>query len=214
MGDGDRYSAITGILRRDYPRFQGLTGIGDDPDEVARAIDAIGRLDKSHIPIQGPPGAGKTFIAAHGITEMLARGKWVGVSSHSHKAINNLLDAVETAATDRGLSPAMAVFLAKPTAPGLLPCLDTHPYSWREGWPFGPVFVGPLCPASDRFRRIFLLGAHRGEGRFTQPTAVTQAWPRELSFMPQSGLRRPSCNQQIRPQGCKTILNPGGPNLK
>jgi AAA domain len=34
---------------------------------------------------------------------MLARGKRVGVSSHSHKAINNLLLAVETAATDRGL---------------------------------------------------------------------------------------------------------------
>jgi hypothetical protein len=36
-------------------------------------------------------------------SEMLARGKRVGVSSHSHQAINNLLQAVETAATDRGL---------------------------------------------------------------------------------------------------------------
>src|SRR5260370_19483152 len=34
---------------------------------------------------------------------MLARGKRVGVSSHSHKAINNLLQAVELAATERGL---------------------------------------------------------------------------------------------------------------
>jgi superfamily I DNA and/or RNA helicase len=34
---------------------------------------------------------------------MLVRGKQVGVSSHSHKAINNLLQAVETAATERGL---------------------------------------------------------------------------------------------------------------
>jgi predicted RecB family nuclease len=102
-GDEDRYIAITGILRRDYPRFQGLTGIGDDPDEVARAIEAIGRLDCSHLLIQGPPGAGKTYTASHAIVEMLARGKRVGVSSHSHKAINNLLHAVETAATDRGL---------------------------------------------------------------------------------------------------------------
>jgi predicted RecB family nuclease len=102
-GDEDRYSAITGVLRRDYPRFQGLTGIGDDPDEVARAIEAIGRLDCSHLLIQGPPGAGKTYTAAHAIVEVLARGKRVGVSSHSHKAINNLLQAVETAATDRGL---------------------------------------------------------------------------------------------------------------
>jgi len=99
----DRYAAITGIMRRDYPRFQGLTGIGNDPDEVARAIDAIGCLDHSHLLIQGPPGAGKTFTASHAAVEMLARGKRVGVSSHSHKAINNLLQAVEAAAMARGL---------------------------------------------------------------------------------------------------------------
>jgi predicted RecB family nuclease len=97
-GDQDRYSAITGILRRDYPRFQGSTGIGDHPDEVARAIEAIGRLDCSHLLVQGPPGAGKTYTASHAIVEMLARGKRVGVSSHSHKAINNLLVEVEKVA--------------------------------------------------------------------------------------------------------------------
>jgi len=102
-GDADRYAAITGILRRDYPRFEDSTGIGDEPDEVARAIDAIGRLDRSHLLIQGPPGAGKTYTCAHAIIEMLARGERVGVSSHSHKAINNLLRAVEMAAAERGL---------------------------------------------------------------------------------------------------------------
>ncbi len=102
-GNEDQYGAITGILRQDYPRFRGLTRIGGDPDEVARAIEAIGRLDCSHLLIQGPPGAGKTYTAAHAIVEMLARGKRVGVSSHSHKAIINLLEAVETAATHRGL---------------------------------------------------------------------------------------------------------------
>jgi hypothetical protein len=44
---------------------------------------------------------------------------------------------------------------------------------------------------SDRLRRIFLLAAHRGEGRFTQPTSATQAWPRELVFMPQMRHSRP-----------------------
>jgi uncharacterized protein len=102
-GNEDQYSALTGILRRDYPRFQGSTGIGDYTDDVARAIDAIERLDCSHLLIQGPPGTGKTWTASHAIVHLLARGKRVGVSSHSHKAINNLLQAVETAATDRGL---------------------------------------------------------------------------------------------------------------
>jgi len=102
-GDQHQYAAITGILRRDYLHFQGLTGIGDDPDEVARAIDAIGRLDHSHLLIQGPPGAGKTYTASHAIIEMISRGKRIGVSSHSHKAINNLLVEVEKVARDRGL---------------------------------------------------------------------------------------------------------------
>ena len=62
-----------------------------------------GVLDHSHLLIQGPPGAGKTFTASHAVVEMLARGKRVGVSSHSHKAINNLLQAVEAAAMARGL---------------------------------------------------------------------------------------------------------------
>ena len=102
-GREDQYAAITGILRRDFPRFQGFTTFGDDPDEVTRAIDAIGRLDRSHLLIQGPPGTGKTYCASHAIVHLLAHGKRIGVASHSHKAINNLLKAVETAATDRGL---------------------------------------------------------------------------------------------------------------
>jgi predicted RecB family nuclease len=102
-GYEDQYSALTGILRRDYPRFQRATGTSDEADDVARAIDAIGRLDRSHLLIQGPPGAGKTYTASHGIVEMLARGKRVGVSSHSHKAINNLLEEVEKVAAARKL---------------------------------------------------------------------------------------------------------------
>jgi hypothetical protein len=102
-GDEDHYAALTSILRRDYPRFQDLNGIGDDPDEVSRAIDAIERLDRSHLLIQGPPGAGKTYTASHAIVEMLALGRWVGVSSHSHKAINNLLVEVEKVAAARTL---------------------------------------------------------------------------------------------------------------
>ena len=37
---------------------------------------------------------------------------------------------------------------------------------------------------NGRLRRIFLVGAHRGEGRFTQPTAVTQAWRGNRSSCP------------------------------
>jgi uncharacterized protein len=102
-GNAAHYAPLTGILRRDYPQFGGPAGVGNDPDEVVRAIDAIGRLDGSHLLIQGPPGAGKTYTASRAIVEMLARGKRIGVSSHSHKAINNLLAEVEKVATARKL---------------------------------------------------------------------------------------------------------------
>src|SRR5207253_9022467 len=77
-GNEDRYATVTGILRRDYPRFCDPLTISDDADDIARAIDAIGRLDCSHLLIQGPPGAGKTYTSALGIVEMLARGKRAG----------------------------------------------------------------------------------------------------------------------------------------
>ncbi len=102
-GREERYAAVTGILRRDYPRMGGRAAITDDADDVARAIEATGRLRHSHLVIQGPPGAGKTYAASHAIAEMLACGKRVGVSSHSHKAINVLLRAVETASAQRGV---------------------------------------------------------------------------------------------------------------
>lgn len=102
-GQQDRYAAVTAILRRDYPRFAGPAAVAKDADDATRAIDAIGRLDDSHILIQGPPGAGKTYCASRAIVELLAGGKRVGVSSHSHKAINTLLAAIETAAMERGL---------------------------------------------------------------------------------------------------------------
>jgi hypothetical protein len=36
-------------------------------------------------------------------------------------------------------------------------------------------------------RRILLLAAHPGEGRFTHPTSAVQTWRPALVFMPQSG---------------------------
>jgi len=53
----------------------------------------------------------------------------------------------------------------------------------------------PITVAADgHFRRMFLLAAHPGEGRFTSPTAAIQAWRPELVFMP---LKRPShCEDQ------------------
>jgi superfamily I DNA and/or RNA helicase len=64
----------------------------------------VANLDHSCLSIQGPPGAGKTFTAAHIILALLACGKKIGVSSNSHKAINNLLSGIETYAHKQGIT--------------------------------------------------------------------------------------------------------------
>jgi predicted RecB family nuclease len=58
------------------------------------AIRIATDLDRTVLPIQGPPGAGKTFVGAHMIRALVGAGKKVGVTATSHKVIRNLLDEV------------------------------------------------------------------------------------------------------------------------
>ena len=100
----NEYSAITSIIRRDAPRLaDGVILNGGISDLLAATVDAVGRMDNSHLVIQGPPGTGKTFTSAHAIVELLKNGKRVGVTAMTHKAINNLLCEVEKVAEKRGV---------------------------------------------------------------------------------------------------------------
>jgi uncharacterized protein len=70
-----------------------------------RSSDSSGELDGTCLPVQGPPGSGKTHHGARAIVALVARGRRVGITASSHAAIANLLDAVcaEAARTGRGL---------------------------------------------------------------------------------------------------------------
>jgi uncharacterized protein len=61
-------------------------------------------LDDSLLFVQGPPGAGKTYTSAHVILALISAGKRVGVSSNSHKAINNLLGKIEELALEQKIN--------------------------------------------------------------------------------------------------------------
>ena len=69
---------------------------GDDVVERAKAV-ALG-LDDTVLPIQGPPGSGKTYTGARMIVELVRAGKRVGITATAHKVITNLVDAVVAAA--------------------------------------------------------------------------------------------------------------------
>ncbi|NED98553.1 TM0106 family RecB-like putative nuclease [Phytoactinopolyspora halotolerans] len=70
-------------------------GPGPEPgaDALCRAAPAL----TGALPVQGPPGAGKTYAGSHAIIQLLRSGKTVGITALSHRAITNLLDAVMAA---------------------------------------------------------------------------------------------------------------------
>ena len=105
---GNRYKAIRDFLQRRTPNIRGLDPglpiVSADATPLEAAISAVERLDSSYLFIQGPPGTGKTYTGSHLIASLLKAGKRVAVSSNSHKAINNLLQAVDKRMTEFGQS--------------------------------------------------------------------------------------------------------------
>ncbi|HEU0244165.1 MAG TPA: TM0106 family RecB-like putative nuclease [Candidatus Limnocylindrales bacterium] len=61
-------------------------------------------LDGAVLPIQGPPGSGKTHTGAHMIAALVADGQKVGVVANSHKVIGNLLRKVAEEAAILGVA--------------------------------------------------------------------------------------------------------------
>lgn len=106
-GDTTRYTALTDIMKKSTPRLRGHAAgapiIPDNADLVTGSVAALKRLDGSYMLIQGPPGAGKTYTSSHAVVALLKDGKRIGVSSNSHKAINNLLKDVEAVAVKQGV---------------------------------------------------------------------------------------------------------------
>jgi predicted RecB family nuclease len=83
------------LLQSRSPRLtSGTFGVREGVLAQKYAIQISVDLDRTVLPIQGPPGAGKTFIGAEMIRALVAAGKKVGVTANSHKVVHNLLDEV------------------------------------------------------------------------------------------------------------------------
>ncbi|MBW2519723.1 MAG: TM0106 family RecB-like putative nuclease [Deltaproteobacteria bacterium] len=100
-----KYEALKAILTRQHPSIKGLPAgspiLMDRTSQIQQISDVVSRLQESYLFIQGPPGAGKTYTGSHVIVDLLKNGARVGISSNSHKAINNLLGAVEQVADEK-----------------------------------------------------------------------------------------------------------------
>ncbi len=102
---GNDYRAERDLLLGRPPRLREgafLLGKGEKATDFAQRL--VVDLDETVLPIQGPPGSGKTHTGAQLICELARRGKRVGVMAVSHKVIRKLLDEVVAAARNSGLA--------------------------------------------------------------------------------------------------------------
>ena len=102
VGNGP-YQAARDLLLRCAPRVGGqpLRQAGETP--VQSAIRLCGALAPGVLPIQGPPGSGKTYTGAQMICELVRLGKTVGVTANSHKVIRHLVKGVIKTADENGI---------------------------------------------------------------------------------------------------------------
>ncbi len=102
-GDG-KFAAVEALLRRTSPLSNQQLQPQATDDRNPYILDLATQMDGGVLFLQGPPGAGKTYTASHVIVGLMAQGYRVGVSSNSHKAIHNLLTAVESVAAEQDLT--------------------------------------------------------------------------------------------------------------
>jgi uncharacterized protein len=97
------FRAARDLLIRNPPRLAGGMALVPEPDQtiVELACELGTALDHSVLPIQGPPGAGKTFTGSQMICELVRKGRKVGITAVGHKVIANLLEKVVEAARDQ-----------------------------------------------------------------------------------------------------------------
>ena len=101
------YRAVRDLLMGRAPRFgelplgQPLQRPGESPLGAARRLAR--RLGGTCLPVQGPPGSGKTYAGAHMIVDLVRSGRRVGITATTHKAITNLVDAACSRADDEGV---------------------------------------------------------------------------------------------------------------
>lgn len=102
-GDGP-FRAARDLLLKAPPQVGEQALRLDGETAVDAAVRLCAHLAGGVLPIQGPPGAGKTYTGAHMICELVRLGYTVGITANSHKVIRNLIDEVIKLADEKGIA--------------------------------------------------------------------------------------------------------------
>uniref|UniRef100_UPI00123DBAFF ribonuclease H-like domain-containing protein n=1 Tax=Arenibacter lacus TaxID=2608629 RepID=UPI00123DBAFF len=103
--DNETYRAARQLLMNTLPSLT-ENRISND-DILEHTFDFAAKLDHSYLPIQGPPGAGKSYTGSHLIVRLAQQGKKIGITALSHKVITNLLRKVWEVAQEEGFNIQM-----------------------------------------------------------------------------------------------------------
>lgn len=108
LRDGTLKPCLHAYLERKLPKIKGIPEgaalIQTNEQDALKwqtVAGIIENMEQSYLCIQGPPGTGKTYFGAHSILHLLKNGKRVGISSNSHKAIENILEAIDKLASEQ-----------------------------------------------------------------------------------------------------------------
>ena len=97
------FEAARDLLMQAVPRTNGQA-LQQAGETSLQAATRLAPHLSGFLPIQGPPGAGKTHTGARMICALAQAGKKVGITANSHKVIRNLLNEVVRAAEEAGAS--------------------------------------------------------------------------------------------------------------
>ncbi len=164
-GEPDLRAARALLLRTPPGRDAGAPLAAPGEAALQAAVRMSVRLDGCVLPIQGPPGAGKTYTGAHMIVELVAAGKTVGVVANSHKVIGNLLSATERAAQEA----AKAGRPVRPIRIGQKPAQDAK----------------PACPGATPLGSNAAVAAALRAGAIDVVGATAWAWSRSEMALPE-----------------------------
>jgi predicted RecB family nuclease len=177
------YRAARDLLLRRAPRLAIETDTLILADEsTVNAAKRIGTLlDHSVLPVQGPPGSGKTFTGARMICELVRQGKKVGITALSHKVIQNLLVEVIKAANEAGLKGLNCIQKVKEKSdfapPGITPTTDNaEPLAALHGGAHIAAGTAWLWAREDYFEAVDVLFVDEaGQMSLADVLAVCQA---------------------------------------